>query len=372
VEIQELHAGDTRAQTITVQAEAVGDYVVTSTNFSYRNEYGTPVRIPDFRADLTVRPASDFPASRPALDMALASGELAPGEWAELRIRLQNASSSAMHNVVLSAAGPVRIAPPGPRALLPGLAPGEAAEISFIVCPSETGSYVPAELHATYVDGAGQSRAQNALIPLVVRVPPAARAADRGPARRDTILYLATNPQDLPPLRSDKEMREIHERLQLGKDRDRFRLKSATAAQLKDIGQALADYDPRIVHFSGHGQPDGSVYVEDGAGYSVPVAAEGLAGLFGLHAATVDCVIVNACHSLRLGEAINRHIRHVIAMRCEIGDAAAITFSVGFYQGLAAGATVPRAFERGRAFLLAQATGPREGDTPVLLGSGPG
>ena len=105
-------------------------------------------------------------------------------------------------------------------------------------------------------------------------------------------------------------------------------------------------------------------------GYSVPVAPAGLAELFGLHARTIDCVIVNACHTLLLAQAITRHIDHVIAMRCEIGDAAAITFSIGFYQGLAAGAPIAQAFARGQAFLMSQAVGQPEHDTPALLGRG--
>jgi hypothetical protein len=168
-------------------------------------------------------------------------------------------------------------------------------------------------------------------------------------------------------LRSDLEIRGIREQLQLGKLREHFRLESAVAARLKDIGQALADCDPRIVHFSGHGKQDGSLYVEDESGYSVAAAPEGLARLFRLHAKTVDCVIVNACHSLRLAEAMRRDFDYVIAMQTKIVDDAAINFSIGFYQGLASGDPVPLAFERGAAFLQSLAVGPDEQSTPILL-----
>ncbi len=77
---------------------------------------------------------------------------------------------------------------------------------------------------------------------------------------------------------------------------------------------------------------------------------------------------MNACHSLVLAEAVQRHIDHVVGMRCAIGDDAAITFSIGFYQGLAAGHPVPRAFRRGCAFI--QTAGISEHETPVLLGPG--
>jgi hypothetical protein len=374
VEIPQLRAGAIWTHNVTVLAGKAGEFAVTSANFSYRNEYGTPVRVSDFRAELTVLSAASAPdAAMQTLDLALASGELAWGEWDILRIRVRNASQAPLHSLALAIGGPVRIAPPGPLIQFPALAAGQQHEVSFVACPTETGNHVPAQVRVTYTEGSGRTRFQDDIIPLVVTSQPqrTGRPAERTAApRRDTILYLAASPTDLPPLRSDKEMREIREELQLGKDRDRFRLESAAAARLKDIGQALADYDPRIVHFSGHGERDGSLYVEDELGYSVPAAPQGIADLFELHKSTVDCVIVNACHSLVLAEAINKHIGYVIAMRCEIGDAAAITFSIGFYQGLAAGAPVPQAFKRGRAFLHAQAVGKPEHDSPILLNPG--
>jgi hypothetical protein len=370
IKIPELGSGATWAQDVTVRARKAGNFTVTSENFSYRNEYGTPVRVPDFRAGLTVTPA--LPASQPVgpdLDVTLASGVLAPDEWDVLRIRVRNASLSPLRGITLTVDGPVRIAPPGPQAKLPPLAAGQEAEVAFIACPTEAGNSVPAQVHLAYRDGSG-TRSQNGVMPLKVRSPPAETAwtapRDAG-VERDTVLFLAASPTDMCLLRSDLEMRGIREELQLGKFRERFRLESAVAARLKDIGQALAQYDPRIVHFSGHGGRDGSLYVESEYGSSVPAAPEGLARLFRLHAKTVDCVIVNACYSLRLAEAMRRDFDYVIAMQTKIVDDAAINFSIGFYQGLANGDPVPLAFERGASFVQALAVGPDEHTTPVLL-----
>jgi hypothetical protein len=371
IRIPKLRPGTPWEQAVTVRAMAVGDFTVTSGNFSYRNEYGTPVRVRDYRARLTVTPALPEPSrALPDLDVTLANGVLAPDEWDMLRIRVRNASQSPLRGITLRVSGPVRIAPPGPDAKLPELAAGQETEVTFIACPTEMGSSVPAQVHLTYHDGSG-ARTQNGIVPLTVRRLPAEAdpAALRGTAaRQDTILFLAASPQQLPGLRSDLEMREIREQLRLGKLRERFRLESAVAARLRDIGQALADYDPRIVHFSGHGSQDGSLYVEDGEGYGRPAAPEGLAGLFRLHAKTIDCVIVNACHSLRLAEAMTHYIDYVIATRTTLLDTAAIHFSMGFYQGLAYGAPVPDAFERGISFLKSTSTELDENTTPILLG----
>ena len=98
-----------------------------------------------------------------------------------------------------------------------------------------------------------------------------------------------------------------------------------------------------------------------------PPTPEGLASLFGLHRATINCVIVNACYSERLARAMSQHIDHVVGMRSKIGDEAAIEFSVGFYTGLFAGHPVPEAFKRGLAHIQrSEATRP-EYRTPLLL-----
>lgn len=369
IKIPQLGSGATWAQDVTVRARTAGEFTVTSENFSYRNEYGTAVRISDFRAGLTVTPASS--AAQPAgpdLDVRLARGVLAPGEWDVLRIKVRNATQSPLLGITLTVGGPVLISPPGPQAKLPHLAAGEEAETSFIACPTETGNSVPVQVRLTYRDGSG-ARSQKCILPLTVRNSPAAAWTPGRDAAvgRDTVLFLAASPTDMAPLRSDVEMRGIREQLQRGKLREHFRLESEFAARLQDIGQALADYQPRIVHFSGHGGPDGSLYIEDESGYGVPAGPEGLARLFRIHAKTVDCVIVNACHSLRLAEAMRRDFAYVIAMQTKIVDDLAIKFSMGFYQGLASGDSVPLAFERGASFVQTLAVAPTEQTTPILL-----
>ena len=199
------------------------------------------------------------------------------------------------------------------------------------------------------------------------------RAADRTDANLtvQTILYLTASPRDLTPLRSDLEMRKVKERLQLGRDRDAFRLEYCVASRLDDISQALLDYEPHVVHFSGHGDAAGGLYVEDETGLSALVNPDGLAKMFGQHQSTIRCVIVNACHSARLAEAMTKYIDHSVGMRCAIGDSAAIQFSVGFYQAMFAGWPVADAFTRGCALIESNAVTGGEYRTPVLFSHNP-
>src|SRR5260370_23497370 len=105
-------------------------------------------------------------------------------------------------------------------------------------------------------------------------------------------------------------------------------------------------------------------------GRAAVVNPDGLAKMFGQHRATIRCVIVNACHSARLAEAMARHIDYAVGMRWAIGDEAAIQFSVGFYQAIFKGWSVPDAFRRGCAMVDSNSTTEGEYQTPVLFPPG--
>jgi hypothetical protein len=308
------------------------------------------------------------------LTITLMSGPFTLGEWGALRLRVKNNGPSPLRSLGFAIDGPIRIAAPGTPTRIPDLAVGQAADVSFFISATETGHHVPAQVRASYSDESGRSRTQITRIPLIVN---RLSSAEEGSAtqdagqRPDTILFLTIGPpSDTPPLQLDKEMREIQKQFQLEKYRNSFRLESAYAVRLRDITEALLDYDPRIVRIAGHGRRDGSLYVEDEMGNSVPVPAADLATLIALHAHTIDGVILNASDTPMLAEALAPHINHVISLRSGLSDSAAIAFSIGFYQGLAAGAPVPDAFERGLAFLQLSPPGGRPEDgMPVLLGS---
>ncbi|HEY1915543.1 MAG TPA: CHAT domain-containing protein [Streptosporangiaceae bacterium] len=371
IEIPQLRAGEDYAYGAMVRPKREGTFTVDSANFSYRNHYGRPVQVSDFHVELAVQPQGSVAEAGPPVRVEWSGQELALGEYEVLRLKVQNTASFPLRGAALTIGGAVRIAAPGPRVQLRTLAAGEEIEVSYVVFAELGGDSVPVSAEVTYIDKLGRNCAQAALLPVVVRRRPdrgpSRGDADTGTGRRDTILYLAASPAGMPLLRSDIEMKQVRAQLQMGRHRDRFQIEYRPAVGLNEIGQALVDCDPRIVHFSCHGKADGSLYVEDESGFCTEIGPNGLAKLLGLHAATVDCVIVNACNSMRLAEALASRFDHVIAMREAISDGAAITFSIGFYQGLAGGMPVPAAFERGCAFLEAQPASEAEHDTPALL-----
>ena len=124
-------------------------------------------------------------------------------------------------------------------------------------------------------------------------------------------------------------------------------MKQLWAVRVRDVYRALLDFNPQIVHFSGHGAGDDGLALEDEIGQVQFVNAAALTGLFELFANQVDCVLLNACYSEVQAEAIVKHIPYVIGMSKAIGDKAAIEFAVGFYDALGAGKSVEFAYELG-------------------------
>lgn len=185
------------------------------------------------------------------------------------------------------------------------------------------------------------------------------------PTEPQTILFLAANPQDTGRLRLDQELRDIAEGLQRAQKRDQFNLQQRMAVRPRDIQRAMLDVNPQIIHFSGHGEGKQGLVFEDEAGNTKLVDGAALAGLFGLFADQINCVVLNGCYSDVQARAIAQHIAYVIGMNQAIGDKAAIAFAVGFYDALGAGRDVEFAYKLGCAAI--QLEGISEHLTPVLL-----
>ncbi|WP_017743917.1 tetratricopeptide repeat protein [Scytonema hofmannii] len=149
--------------------------------------------------------------------------------------------------------------------------------------------------------------------------------------QQQKILILTAIPHGL---RLDREIREIQDAIYRAIRRDLFEVSIRTAVRPQDIRRAIAETHPQIVHFCGHGMPDGSLVLEDDEGNNKPVQPEGLAALFKLHTEYVNCVLLNICYSANLAKAISEHIYYAIGMNQAIGDNAAIAFSRGFYDAL--------------------------------------
>ncbi|MEL6453099.1 MAG: AAA-like domain-containing protein [Cyanobacteria bacterium J06623_5] len=178
------------------------------------------------------------------------------------------------------------------------------------------------------------------------------------------ILILSANPVDAARLRLDQEVREIQEGLKLSAKRDQYEIISQWAVRTEDLRRALLEYEPHIVHFSGHGISDKGIVFVDDEGRAKVASGKALSRLFKL-CPFVECVLLNACYSEQQSEAIAQHVDCVIGMNKAIGDRAAIAFSTGFYDALGYGRAFPEAYEFGLSAIELENI--PEASTPVLL-----
>ncbi len=177
-----------------------------------------------------------------------------------------------------------------------------------------------------------------------------------GPAADVTLLFLAANPPDSPRLRLDQEARRIDAALRQGRYGARFSLAQHWAVRSEDLLDLLLRHRPAVVHFAGHGDAQGQLCLEDAAGRTTPIAPATLARLLAAPG-SVRCVVLNACWSDALADALLTATACVVGMTSAVEDMAAIDFAAGLYRALADGESIAAAVEAGRAAALAAGHG---------------
>jgi WD40 repeat protein len=211
------------------------------------------------------------------------------------------------------------------------------------------------------------------------------------------VLFFAASPPGTERLDLSRELREIDEEIRYGEYRDHLELIVVPGPRTVDLLRQLNRERPHIVHFSGHGSQDGTIFLdrtEDPADEPLagpvrgardmtklteadstassqlsaihPVGAPGLAEVLrACDAGNMRVVVLNACHSSSLASSIAETIDCVVCMEQEISDRAAIKFSASFYGALAFGRSVQTAFDQAVARLKAEGT--LEDLTPSLV-----
>ena len=160
-----------------------------------------------------------------------------------------------------------------------------------------------------------------------------------------TVLIVASDPWDLDRLQSPNEQRTIKQVLNATEFRDNITVEPIQAAQPEDITEALHKYRPNILHFSGHGQSDGSICFRDQFGTAKAVYPTALGDIFKLAGDYLWVVILNCCYAAKQADAMLKSISYLIAMDTPIKDNSAVSFSHGFYKALGSGKSFSEAFK---------------------------
>jgi hypothetical protein len=184
-----------------------------------------------------------------------------------------------------------------------------------------------------------------------LRVPPAAAIAspvDRGHGDRLALLYLTADPGRTRDIAVARECRSIEREIALGGGR-RLGFHPRLAATIGDLSRFLRELSPAVLHFSGHARARDGLAFEDELGGWFWVPPEHLAAALAALRLDLGVLLLNACHADRLVPMLRGAARCVIGMRGVVTDAAACSFSIGFYRALGNGDSVAHAIEQATA-----------------------
>lgn len=171
--------------------------------------------------------------------------------------------------------------------------------------------------------------------------------------KRTILLYLAADPSAVNAtgqLRLDEEVRAIEAEIRASTNRDALELRSAWAVRAGDLSRTMLDYVPSIVHFGCHGDFE-TIELESCNGQIHSITHEAIFDVFRLFRDSVRLVVLNACHSASLANALIQQVDCAIGMQGPIQDQAAIVFASALYRAIASGRSVQDAFELGKAEL---------------------
>jgi hypothetical protein len=167
------------------------------------------------------------------------------------------------------------------------------------------------------------------------------------------IAFLATNPDHLSSIRTDMEIRDVIESIQKSTNRDYVNIRHFPAARIEDFINALNEYKPNIIHFSGHGGEETLLFDnytadEDGG---VEINFDLVNEIISATNTPPVMIVFNACDTLDGAEIFLENVSVVLAMSSSISDSAACLFSAQFYGAIVSGQPVGAAVKQGKAIL---------------------
>lgn len=166
------------------------------------------------------------------------------------------------------------------------------------------------------------------------------------------VLFFAANPIDQAQLRLDEEVRAIADMVRKSKHRDSVKLESLWAVRPMDVLQGLNEFNPQIVHFSGHGTDQGEIAFQNDRGEAKLVSKEAIVQTMMAASGGIRLVFFNTCYSRDQAEAVVEHVDATIGMNTAIGDQAARMFASQFYSAIGFGLSVRVAFDQAKARVM--------------------
>jgi hypothetical protein len=159
------------------------------------------------------------------------------------------------------------------------------------------------------------------------------------------ILFLGSNPITKNRLGLEEEYRAIDHKLRLCDATHYIDLVSDWAVRLDELHTSLLRHSPHIVHFAGHGNPDGEILLAGDDGEPQSVTPDALKKLFTALKDNIRVAVFNACFSKPQAQAVTKVIDCAVGMNAKIQDDTAVTFASTFYEAIGFGRSVKQAFD---------------------------
>lgn len=173
------------------------------------------------------------------------------------------------------------------------------------------------------------------------------------PSKMTKILFLTASPRDKQSLQIDKEIRAISQAIQGETYGTSFEIIIRTSVKRDQLLKFIEDEKPDIIHFSGHGNSNSEICLEDDLGETHPVDKAAMREIFSLVKQKTKrktrCIVLNACYMEAQANAIADTIDGVVVGTLgKISDDAAISFAKEFYRQIACGQDVLYAYHAGK------------------------
>lgn len=159
------------------------------------------------------------------------------------------------------------------------------------------------------------------------------------------ILFIKANPIDTADLRLENEENCIREALERSSDRENFVFETRGAVTVDALLNYLLTLKPNILHISGHGSSDEMLFIEGEDGYKEEISISKLTNFLTNFLDHMECLFLNACHSLKDIDNLSEEIPYIIGMRQEIPNDTAIDFSTSFYNSYFNGRSVKDSYK---------------------------
>jgi esterase/lipase superfamily enzyme len=171
---------------------------------------------------------------------------------------------------------------------------------------------------------------------------PAARISEADDPLPADLLWLVARSQDQAELDVDAELQAVRAAC-ARRNRKLVVVSDLTIDQLTPL---LHQHRPRMLHFSGHAEAQG-LLIPDPLGRTKVLTPEAFAKIFRLHHLHTECVVLNACFTASLADALAEPVPFVVGTIDRVPDPTAAAFARGFYLSLTNEATMFEAFEAG-------------------------